>query len=120
MNHTIGLLMAVYNEGKYIKSTIESALSQTYQNWILFISDNHSTDETSTIIDDLAGRDKRIRKLRPPSHCKASLDHALFLREEVLNEATNLFGVISIGGHDLISPNYLELLLNAMLQDTAR
>jgi glycosyltransferase involved in cell wall biosynthesis len=119
MNHTIGILMVVYNECDYIQSTIESVLSQTHQNWTLYISDNHSTDGTSTIIDDIAGRDTRIKKLKPPSQCKASFEHALFIREEALKDEGNLYGIVSIGGHDLISPNYLELLLNAMLQDPA-
>ena len=42
--------LPVFNGEKYISQSIESVLSQTYKNFILFISDNCSTDETEKIV----------------------------------------------------------------------
>ena len=117
IDHTIGVLMPVLNEAKYVKATIESVLSQTYQDWILYISDNHSTDNSSEIIGELADCDQRIIKLKPDRYYALSFDHTNFLRNHVLSDPRTLYGTIFLGGHDLMPPNYLEALLGAMLSD---
>ena len=40
-----------YNQEKYIKSCLESVLSQTYQNLEIIISDDNSSDNTWAIIE---------------------------------------------------------------------
>ena len=42
--------MATYNGEKYISEQINSILKQTYQNWILYIHDDGSSDNTLSII----------------------------------------------------------------------
>jgi len=59
---TIGL--PVYNGEKNIKEAIESLISQTYKNFELIISDNASTDLTSTICKMYAKKDIRISYIR--------------------------------------------------------
>jgi glycosyltransferase involved in cell wall biosynthesis len=56
---TIGL--PVYNSEKYVEQSLKSLLSQTYENFILIISDNASTDSTGQICQDYAKADPRIR-----------------------------------------------------------
>ena len=46
----VAILMATYNGGKYLKQQLNSILKQTYQNFVLFISDDHSSDNTLNII----------------------------------------------------------------------
>ena len=48
----VAILMATYNGGKYLKQQLNSILKQTYQNFVLFISDDHSSDNTLDIIHD--------------------------------------------------------------------
>ena len=55
---TIGL--PTYNGDKYIKKAIDNVLSQTYTNFKLIISDNGSTDSTSTICKEYEKKDKRV------------------------------------------------------------
>ena len=38
------VIMALYNKEKYVQRAIESVLNQTYTNWHLVITDDHSTD----------------------------------------------------------------------------
>lgn len=48
----IAILMATYNGEKYIREQIDSLLAQTNQDWNLYIHDDHSSDNTLTIIDE--------------------------------------------------------------------
>ena len=52
--------MPSYNEDRYIESAIRALQGQTYKDWILFISDNSSNDNTEMICKHLANVDKRI------------------------------------------------------------
>lgn len=47
---TVALCMAAYNGGQYIEEQLNSILRQTYENWVLFIRDDHSSDETPEIL----------------------------------------------------------------------
>ena len=47
----VAILMATYNGSKYLKQQLNSILKQTYQNFVLFISDDHSSDNTLDIIN---------------------------------------------------------------------
>lgn len=49
-----------YNAEKTIERTINSILSQTEQNWVWYLVDNGSTDNTSEIIMRYADKDPRI------------------------------------------------------------
>lgn len=57
---TLFIGMPTYNEERYIQSAIESLQRQSYTDWVLFISDNTSTDSTSTICNNLSLNDNRI------------------------------------------------------------
>lgn len=49
---TVAICMATYNGEKYIKDQIDSILNQDYDDWILFIRDDNSSDSTFSICDD--------------------------------------------------------------------
>lgn len=57
---TIAILLAAYNGEKYMSDQIESLFAQTYTNWRVFIRDDGSTDQTVSIINKYAEKDKRI------------------------------------------------------------
>jgi glycosyltransferase involved in cell wall biosynthesis len=101
--------MPVYNEARDIKNTINSVLNQTYTNFKLIISDNHSNDGTKEIIQLAMENDPRIHLVSPPSHCTSS-EHGEFLNNSILiNENFNKY-TIFIGGHDTWDNNLLEVL----------
>lgn len=50
-----------YNYGQYIGETIESAISQDYENIEVIISDNQSTDNSWNVIQEYAQKDPRIK-----------------------------------------------------------
>lgn len=55
-NKTVSVITPVYNCEKYIGETIESALSQTYQDIEIILVDDCSTDKSSEIIEDYVKR----------------------------------------------------------------
>ena len=50
-----------YDEGKFIIDTIESVLSQTYNNIELIISDNCSTDDTTQKVKEIQVKYPEVR-----------------------------------------------------------
>lgn len=59
--------MATYNGHEYIKEQIDSIISQTYQNWDLYIRDDGSTDDTLEIVKNYEMLDGRIHLISYPS-----------------------------------------------------
>jgi len=58
MNPKISILMANYNNDKYISEAIESVVNQTYQNWELIIIDDSSTDSSVKLINKFLNNKK--------------------------------------------------------------
>lgn len=54
------ILIANYNNGKYIKEALQSVFEQTYTNWEVIIVDDASTDESKEIYKEYM-QDSRIR-----------------------------------------------------------
>lgn len=54
------VLMATYNGEKYLRKQIDSILRQTFDNFILVIRDDGSSDETIAIIEEYCENDNRI------------------------------------------------------------
>mgnify|MGYP000433415759 CR=1 FL=1 len=59
----ISIIMPNYNGGKYIGSSINSVINQTYRNWELIIVDDCSTDNSAPIIENYSQNDNRIKSI---------------------------------------------------------
>lgn len=57
----VSIVLPVYNGEKYVGKSIESVLSQTFENIELIIVNDCSTDNTGTVIRGYAQKDNRIR-----------------------------------------------------------
>lgn len=57
----VSIITPVYNAEEFIVDTINSVLSQTYQNWELILVDDVSTDSSREIIQKFEQEDKRIK-----------------------------------------------------------
>lgn len=60
----VSIVLPTYNGAKYLAEAIDSCLAQTYPAWELIIVDDCSTDTTSAVLAQYAGRDQRIRVIR--------------------------------------------------------
>jgi glycosyltransferase involved in cell wall biosynthesis len=59
----ISVVMAAYNAGSTLDTAIQSIVSQSYTDWELLVVDDASVDATSSIANDWASQDSRIRLL---------------------------------------------------------
>lgn len=57
----ISVIVPVYNTEKYLHRCIDSVLGQTFTDWELLLIDDGSTDSSSTISDEYASKDSRVR-----------------------------------------------------------
>ncbi len=62
--HKVSIITPAYNCEKFIKSTIQSVLNQTYQNWEMIIVDDASTDGTYNLALEYAKQDERIKVIK--------------------------------------------------------
>lgn len=93
----ISVIMPSYNKAAYIGETIESVISQTYQNWELIIVDDFSTDGSMSVIS--AYKDERIKIFRNEEN-KGIAD----TRNRALNIAKGEY--IAVWDADDLSPDY--------------
>ncbi|EPC04108.1 hypothetical protein L861_02015 [Litchfieldella anticariensis FP35 = DSM 16096] len=56
----VSIVMPAYNAASFIGKSIESVLSQTYEDWELLIIDDASSDGTSEIIKEYSESDSRV------------------------------------------------------------
>jgi glycosyltransferase involved in cell wall biosynthesis len=71
MTPLVSVCIPVFNGEEHLGSTIESVLSQTFDDFELVISDNCSTDGTSALVAGYAARDSRVRLLSNQSNIGA-------------------------------------------------
>lgn len=80
MNELVSIIMPSYNTAAYIKETINSVISQTYQQWELIIVDDCSTDNTDEIVDSFL-KDPRIRYMKNERNSGAAVSRNRAIRE---------------------------------------
>ena len=75
----ISIVLPAYNSNKYISNTLDSVLNQDYSNWELIITDDCSTDNTLSTLNQYAKNDTRIRvyKLKVNSGAAIARNHSL-------------------------------------------
>lgn len=97
----------VYNEQRFLQATIDSVLAQSFTDFEIVISDNHSTDDSWSIVKAAALKDDRIIYRKPPSHL-AGIPHMQYCWDLLAGDQAY---TITLGGHDLWPPNYLDVLI---------
>jgi len=103
--------LPVYNGAQYITQTLDSLLSQTWEDFEIIISDNGSSDDTQNICQEYASRDPRIRYHRYPDNKGASwnFNHVYHLSDrEYFKWAAH---------DDTCDPTYIERCLDVLKTD---
>lgn len=88
-----------YNQGPYLRETIESLLNQRVQPLEIVVSNNHSTDETAAVCREYANR---VRVIMPPMHLSAT-DHFNFVMSQLQGSWVSL-----LSSDDLACPGYVD------------
>lgn len=61
MSVTISIILPTYNGSRYIQQSIDSCLQQSFSDFELIIVNDCSTDNTLSIVEEYAQKDKRVR-----------------------------------------------------------
>lgn len=77
---TVTVGMPAYNAARTIRSSIDSLLAQSFSDFELIISDNASTDETWSIIEDYARNDRRVVAIRQTHNIGANGNYSAVVR----------------------------------------
>jgi glycosyltransferase involved in cell wall biosynthesis len=75
----IGLV--VYNGEKYLSKALNSLLNQTFEDFQIIISDNASTDKTSTLCQEISKKDNRIKYIRHQKNMGATKNFIFTLQK---------------------------------------
>jgi glycosyltransferase involved in cell wall biosynthesis len=68
----VSIAMPTYNGEKYIRQSLDSLLSQDYENIEIIISDNASTDNTEEICREYVAKDRRVQYHRNETNLGAT------------------------------------------------
>lgn len=98
----ISVVMPVYNTERYLRQATESILNQTFRDFEFIIIDDCSTDSSPEIIQEYAGKDRRIRVL----HNSRNLNNAR-ARNRGIKVATGKY-VAQMDSDDISLPNRLK------------
>lgn len=104
------VLIANYNNGRYIQEAIDSVLRQSYQHFEIIIVDDGSTDNSIEVINKMVRADSRIRVFQNRNNSGVG-----FTKNKCLQ---NVFG--EIGGFldpdDAIAPEALDIMVRKHLE----
>ena len=109
----VSVITPVYGCEKYIRSTIDSVLSQTYSNWEMLLADDCSPDGSADIIAGYAARDSRIKYIKMPQNGGAAL-----ARNAALEQARGRY-IAYLDADDIWLPSKLERQIDFMAKNHA-
>ena len=115
----VTILMTNYNDGRFIRESIESVFAQTYRPFEFRIIDDGSTDNSKEVIEKLYRMHQDpLAIFRKPIY---------LLRNVGINAALNI-GIPLVEGYitiifdadDIIDPRYVELTTHTLLENRKR
>lgn len=110
----VSIITPAFNSESFIAETINSVISQTYQNWEMIIVDDCSTDNTKNIIRSFQEKDDRIRLIENETNKGSAYSRNLALRN-----ATGRW-IAFLDSDDLWLPEKLEKQIEFMTKNNYR
>ena len=107
----LSIVLPTFNGSKYISTSIESCLNQTFKDFELIIVNDCSTDNTADIIQSYADRDARVKIIHNAFNKKLPLS-----LNEGFNAASGRYHTWT-SDDNYYAPNALETLLDVMKKD---
>lgn len=106
------IIMATYNGARFVEEQVRSIQNQTYQDWILLVRDDGSSDGTRQQIASLAQQDRRIRLLADDLGNQGVIGNFAVLMETALEMGTDY--LFFADQDDVWLPEKLSVMLFAM------
>ena len=104
----VSLGIPIFNESKYIAETINSLLSQTYENIEIIAIDNNSDDNSFNLLESLSKKDKRLKIFKNTKNIGMSKNFNL-----VFEKSTGKY-FAWIGAHDIYKNDFVEKLIHKL------
>jgi glycosyltransferase involved in cell wall biosynthesis len=111
MEPKVTIAIPVCNEERYLERTLESVCAQTCGELAIIVSNNASTDGSRAMIESFARRDPRIIAHHHEQRINRNFDYLLAAAK------TPYF--MWLGGHDYLSPDFVERCLAALEENPA-
>jgi len=108
---SFSILMANFNNAKYIEEAINSVLSQKYPYWELIIVDDRSTDNSIKIIKNFLN-DKRIKLIQH----KSNMGYGASLKTAADKASNNIIAILD--ADDKLHPKALEIMAESYRKNT--
>lgn len=106
----VSIIIPAYNRADLIAETLDSIVAQTFADWECLITDDGSTDDTFSILQQYAARDARFRVFRRSQQRPKGANAC---RNNGLDHALGKY-VIFFDSDDLMTPNHIEAKFNAI------
>lgn len=114
-SQTVAIIVPVFNTAQYLPDCVQSILKQTYQDWECFMIDDGSTDNSGTLVDQLAQKDPRLHALHKNN---GGLGSARNFVLNILRQKPNDYGFVGfLDSDDILEPSAYEVLTKAINHD---
>lgn len=107
----VSIIIPIYNTEKYIKKTLDSALSQTYMNLEIICIDDASPDNAASIVKEYAKNNDCIRLIH--NECNLGLERT---RNRGIDAARGAY-VIFLDSDDTIAINMIESMTSIVKRE---
>jgi len=107
---TVSVLVPTHNRSALLRETLDSILAQTFANFEVIVSNNHSSDDTDQTIREYEVRDARIRGVKPVESLAPAENWNFALRNSRAKHVAYLFD------DDLWEPSFLDTIVRVIEQ----
>ena len=105
----ISVVISAYNAEQFLDETLESVLSQTYENWECIIVNDGSTDNTESIAKKWCEKDSRFRLTNKENGGLSSA------RNWGIKESKAEY-IAFLDADDILTPDSLEVRINVLIE----
>lgn len=107
----IAILLATYNSGRRLRYQLESLFLQTYTDWILYVHDDGSLDDTLDILAEYANRYKgKLYVMKDKEKRRGAKNSFFWLLDNIVADY-----YMFCDHDDIWLPNKISIALNALL-----
>jgi glycosyltransferase involved in cell wall biosynthesis len=110
LEKTFCVVIPTFNRGDFLRRTLDSVLKQTYENWICFVLDDGSTDNTPYILHEYLENDPRFFYGRYLENKGGVAINEIGM--DIACETAEWW--VRLGSDDWLEPNKLELDYEAL------
>ncbi len=103
----ISILIPFKNTTRFLSDCLNSIIAQTYEHWEVLAVNDHSTDDSNSVVQDFASKDDRIKVFQNPG---SGIIQAL---RKAYSESSGNF-ITRMDSDDIMLPNRLETMVDAL------